>query len=109
LGATTVAFWVRVARHKSNISERAVAVILPFLREASFDANTTRRMGEAFDIACGHLQTAGWDGEEVRTAIAKCIVSHAQYGEQVSSRLAASALSAIGFDAISAANGENAA
>ena len=71
--------------------------ILPFLREAVFDPETTKVMSEAFDMACLALAGHG-DIARLQQDLAKRIIQHAQYGERDPARLCDAALSALGFD-----------
>lgn len=73
-----------------------MADILPFLREAVFDAEATTTMSEAFEMACKALP-AGRDSEQLREGLAKRIIQHAQYGERNPVRLCAAALAAVGI------------
>lgn len=70
-----------------------MALILTFLKEASFDPDTTQSMGEAFDRACQFAQTRE---PAILEALAKRILAHAQQGERNPDRLCQAALSALG-------------
>ena len=69
--------------------------IVQMLEGASFDAETTRAMGEAFDDACRSLQEFG-TRVTVREIIARRIVEAAKNGEQNRARLYEHAL--LAFD-----------
>jgi hypothetical protein len=62
----------------------------------SFDAETTRAMGEAFDDICKHLHDRG-QPEIVRDVIAKQIIEAAKRGERDPSRLRDSVLASFGL------------
>lgn len=72
-----------------------MGAILAFLREASFDAETTRILGLAYDKACLTLNGSGNDA--VREQLARQILSLAQAGERDVGRLCSGALAAIGM------------
>jgi hypothetical protein len=70
------------------------ADILPFLREASFDAEATRIMGDAFDIARNNMHDYG-QPTRVLEIVAKRILEIARGGERDPERIAELALEAI--------------
>ena len=72
-----------------------MAQILPYVREASFDADTTRIMDEAFDILRQSMHDNG-QPELVLEIIAKRIIEIAQSGERDPAQIANRALTAIG-------------
>ena len=74
-----------------------MTAIIPFLRHNVFDAETTKAMGEAYDVACGEL---GADGQPalVKEVIAKRIIEAAKKGERDPQRLCAKALDALGLN-----------
>jgi hypothetical protein len=72
------------------------AEILPYLAEASFDAEATRIMGEAFDIARKNMHDNG-QPDVVLEIIAKRIIEIARNGERDPARIAEQALAAIGL------------
>ena len=72
------------------------ADILPFLREASFDAEATRIMGDAFDIARKNMHDYG-QPPLVLEIVAKRIVEIARGGERDPARIAELALAASGL------------
>jgi hypothetical protein len=73
-----------------------VASILPFIRphDGSFDPETTRAMGEAFDAARKQVEGAG---RAVHEAIAARIISADQRGERDPMRLRNIALAGLGY------------
>jgi hypothetical protein len=70
--------------------------ILPFFQDASFDAETTRAMGEAFDAACKELHDKGQPAV-VKELIAKQIIEAARRGERDPVRLCEAALRTLGI------------
>lgn len=72
------------------------AKVIPFLRDVSFDPDTTHIMGKAFDGACKRLQGIG-QSDLVKSVIAKRIVEVAKTGERDANRLCDLALEALGF------------
>ena len=75
-----------------------MADILPFLMGRSFDPETTRIMGEAFDTARHGLHDRGQPAV-VQEIIAKRIIDIAATGERDPRQLAQQALKALGIDA----------
>lgn len=71
--------------------------ILHMFGDASFDSDTTRSMGAAFDVACKAMHRLGAD-ETVQETIAKRIVDAAKKGERDPARLYEQALLALGID-----------
>jgi hypothetical protein len=69
--------------------------IFEFLRGGSFDAETTRAMGEAFDAACEQLGETGLHFV-VRETIAREIIEAANDGERDPARMCATALASFG-------------
>ena len=67
--------------------------VAPMLEGVSFDAETTRAMGEAFDDACRSLQEFGTRVTE-REIIARRIIEAVKNGEQNRTRLYEHALMA---------------
>jgi hypothetical protein len=74
-----------------------MTAIIPFLRSNVFDAETTKAMGEAFDVACGEIGDKGQPAI-VKEVIAKRIIDAAKKGERDPHRLCAKALSALGLN-----------
>ena len=72
-----------------------VTSIIPIFRSVGFDAEATRNLGEAYDIACRSLHPKGRP-PVLQEALAKKIVEAAQRGERDPDRLAAIALGALG-------------
>jgi hypothetical protein len=70
--------------------------VIPFLRHNVFDAETTKAMGEAYDVACGELGDGGQP--LVKEVIAQRIVEAAKKGERDPQRLCAKALDALGLN-----------
>jgi hypothetical protein len=73
-----------------------MADVLPFFRNATFNTDATRVMGEAFDRACHSLHDVG-QPDLVREIIAKRIIEVARNGERDPDELCARALQALGF------------
>jgi hypothetical protein len=73
-----------------------VASILPFIRphDGSFDPETTRAMGEAFDAARKQVEGAG---QLVHETIATRIIAAAQRGERDPARLRNAGLTGLGY------------
>jgi hypothetical protein len=67
--------------------------VIPLFKEASFDNNDTRLMGEVFDRACASLREFG-RSDLVHEIIAKRIIAVAKTGERNPDRLHAQALMA---------------
>lgn len=67
---------------------------IPLFREASFDPETTRVMGEAFERACNTLGNSG-QPVIVREIIAKRILQVARDGERNPDELCERALKAL--------------
>src|ERR1700694_3478180 len=72
------------------------AKVIPFLRDVSFDPDTTHIMGKAFDRACKELQDIG-QSDLVKSVIAKRIIEVAKTGERDPNRLCDRALQAFGL------------
>jgi hypothetical protein len=72
-----------------------MADVLPF-QNATFDADATHVMGEAFDRACYSLHDVG-QPDLVREIIAKRIIQVARDGERNPDELCVRALKALGF------------
>ncbi len=73
-----------------------MAQILSFLKEASYDPEMTKVMGEAFEAACRHVPD---DPDPLqRVALAKSILSQAQRGERDPDKMCRAALASIGID-----------
>jgi len=72
-----------------------VSSIVPIFKDSGFDAEATRNLGKAYDIACRSLHV---DGQTpiIQEALAKNIIEAAQRGERDPERLAAIALSVLG-------------
>ena len=70
-----------------------MADILPFLRQAAFDPETTRAMGLAFEKACRKVDNLT---PVITETMAKCIIAFAQHGERDPVRLCEAALAAFG-------------
>jgi hypothetical protein len=70
--------------------------IIPFLKEASFDAQLTGIMGTAFDIARREMHDRG-QPEVVLEVLAKAIIQIARNGERDPDRMAERALETIGL------------
>ena len=73
-----------------------MAQILSFLKEASYDPEMTKVMGEAFEAACGHMPDD--QDSSLRIALAKSILSQAQRGERNPGKMCRSALASVGID-----------
>jgi beta-phosphoglucomutase-like phosphatase (HAD superfamily) len=54
--------------------------ISPYLKEAAFDAETTRMMGEVLDQACLSIEDTSQNLQAAREIIAQCIIVLAQSG-----------------------------
>ena len=80
--------------------------IVRMLEGTSFDAETTRTMGEAFDDACTSLQEFG-SRVTVREILARRIVEAAKNGEQDRARLYAHALLAFDVSVLVVGAGQN--
>jgi hypothetical protein len=76
---------------KKNM-DRRVSFILPFLPRGVFDDDATKRMGEAFDVACKLVNATGQPEKVVREAIARRIIAAARKGERDVRRLRNAAL-----------------
>ena len=74
-----------------------MAQILSFLKEASYDPEMTRVMGEAFEAAC--RQITDNQNPLLREALAKNILAQAQRGERDPNKMCRAALSSMGIDA----------
>jgi hypothetical protein len=72
------------------------ASILPYLREASFDADAIRLMGDAFDIARRDMHDNG-QPDMVLEIIAKRVIEITRSGERDPRHIAKLALAAIGL------------
>lgn len=72
-----------------------MAQILSFLKEASYDPEMTKVMGEAFEAACRQL--ADRPDPLLRVALAKSILSQAQRGERDPDTMWRAALAATGI------------
>jgi hypothetical protein len=72
-----------------------VTSIVPIFRNGGFDAEATRNLGKAYDIACRSLHPKG-QPPVLQDILAKKIVEAAQRGERDPDRLAAIALGALG-------------
>ena len=72
-----------------------MTTIVPFLRYAAFDAESTKLLGLAFEEACRDLHD---QPDLVKEIIAKRIVEAAKRGERDSHRLCAKALDALGMN-----------
>ena len=72
------------------------AKVIPFLRDVSFDPDTTHIMGKAFDGACKELHGIG-QSDLVKSIIAKRIIQIARNGERDPNRLCQRALQAVGL------------
>jgi hypothetical protein len=72
-----------------------VSSIVPIFRNSGFDAEATRNLGEAYDIACRSLHPKGRP-PVLQETLAKKIVEAAQRGERDPDRLAAMALGTLG-------------
>ena len=71
------------------------ADIVPIFRDSGFDAEETRALGEAYDIACRSLHPNG-PPPVVQQTLARKIIDLAQRGERDPDRLAATALTNLG-------------
>jgi hypothetical protein len=71
------------------------AAIVPIFRDSGFDAEETRALGEAYDIACRSLHPTG-PPPVVQQILARKIIDLAQRGERDPDRLAANALTNLG-------------
>ncbi len=69
--------------------------IVPIFKDSGFDAEATRALGEAYDIACRSLHPTG-PPPVVQEFLAKKIIELAQRGERDPDRLATVALSNMG-------------
>ena len=69
-------------------------------QSVSFDDETTRVMGEAFDRVCDALRISG-DGVTVHEVIAKRIIEVAKTGERNPSNFYLQALKTLGVDDVS--------
>ena len=74
-----------------------MADVLPFYRNATFDTDATRAMGEAFDRVCHTLHDVA-QPDLVREIVAKRIIEVARDGERDPDELCARALKALGFN-----------
>ena len=72
-----------------------MSAIVPFFRDSGFDAEATRILGEAYDIACRSLHPKGRP-PVVQELLAKKIIQVAQRGERDPDRLATIALGILG-------------
>jgi BrxA len=72
-----------------------VSSIVPIFRDSGFDAEATRALGKAYDIACRSLHPNG-QPPVVQEILAKKIIEVAQRGERNPDRLAAIALADLG-------------
>lgn len=72
------------------------AKVIPFLRDVSFDPDTTHIMGQAFDGACKELHDIG-QSDLVKSVIAKRIIQIAKTGERDPHQLRKRALKAVGL------------
>src|SRR5580692_3391913 len=70
-----------------------VPSIVPIFRSSGFDAEATRNLGKAYDIACLHPKGRP---PVLQEALARKIVEAAQRGERDPDRLAAIALGTLG-------------
>jgi hypothetical protein len=73
-----------------------MGVVIPFFEDSAFDPQTTRAMGQAFDLACQNLSIGG-QPDVVKEVMAKRIVQAATNGERDPYRLAAKAMDAVGL------------
>jgi hypothetical protein len=69
--------------------------VVPLFRDSAFDAEATRALGEAYDIACRALHPNG-QPPVIQEMLARKIVQAAQYGERNPERLATIALGTLG-------------
>jgi hypothetical protein len=79
------------------VLEGSMTAIIPFIRNNVFDAETTKAMGEAFDVACVEIGNGGQPAL-VKEVIAKRIIEAAKKGERDPQRLCAKALDALGLN-----------
>lgn len=68
-----------------------IATVIPFFRDASFDPEATKIMGQAFDGACKALHDIAHP-DLVRDVIAKRIIEVAKTGERDPNQLCKRAL-----------------
>jgi hypothetical protein len=74
-----------------------LSTIIPFLKDGSFDPDTTRAMGEAFDRARKQLHDRG-QPDVVQEIIARRIIDIARTGERDPDTMCKRALAAFGID-----------
>jgi hypothetical protein len=74
-----------------------LSTIIPFLKDGSFDPDTTRAMGEAFDKARKLLHDRGQPAM-VQEIIAKRIIDIARTGERDPEKMCKQALAAFGIE-----------
>ncbi len=74
-----------------------MSTIIPFLKDGSFDPDTTRAMGEAFDKARKLLHDRG-QPVMVQEVIAKRIIEIARTGERNPDKMCTQALAAFGIE-----------
>lgn len=69
--------------------------VVPIFRDSAFDAEATRALGDAYDIACRSLHPKG-QPPVIQELLARKIVEAAQSGERDPERLAAIGLGILG-------------
>jgi hypothetical protein len=72
------------------------ARVIPFLRDVSFDPDSTHIMAKAFDGACKELHGIG-QSDLVKSVIAKRIIQIAKTGERDPNQMCKRALQAVGL------------
>jgi hypothetical protein len=76
-------------------SQHSPSSVVPFYRDSGFDADATRNLGTAYEIACRSLHPKG-QPPVFQELLAKKIIEAAQCGERDPDRLAAIALGILG-------------
>src|SRR6187399_1472997 len=76
-------------------SQHSPSSVVPFYRDSGFDADATRNLGTAYEIACRSLHPKG-QPPVFQELVAKKIIELAQRGERDPDRLAAIALTDLG-------------
>ena len=77
------------------MTESVMSSVVPLFRDSAFDAEATRSLGNAYDIACRSLHPKGRP-PVVQETLARKIIEAAQRGERDPERLATIALGSLG-------------
>ena len=86
---------VQLVNPNSVSKQRAATPVVPIFRDSAFDAEATRALGSAYDIACRALHPKG-QPPVIQESLARKIVEAAARGERDPERLATIALAILG-------------